>query len=807
MTDVAEVMAIFSLSESAAEQGLRNKKVTAALNQVIEACNLREPTVKANFSAETQGSLLYTVATKFPPKVEERKKIFVADQVVKGNLDGTLKVQAALDFMKKNHGEENEGKAVDEAAFKLACGVGVNVTEDDAVHAAKDTLKELEAELKEKRYQFPFGSLIAGARSKCPWGDPAILKRELDAGLLALLGPKTDADRVKPAKEKKKDKAKDANSKDTKAGCESSEPVDPKEAFKGAVAHFHAVGENYKTDGYVKMPKTMELLEAHKKRVDGKVRTRFPPEPNGILHIGHAKAMNLNFSYAKCMGGKCYLRFDDTNPEVEEERYAEGIRDMVHWLGHEPWKVTHASDNFDALYGHAVELIRKGLAYVDLQTQEQIRAERKFLERGEPKESPYRNTDPAINLKRFNDMKVGKYAEGTAALRLKMDVTTPSPNPQMWDIIAYRIKHAAHNRTGDKWCIYPTYDFTHCLCDSIEDITHSLCTTEFTNSRESYYWLCNACEVYCPVQWEYGRMNITHTVLSKRKILALIKQGKVKEWDDPRLHTLPGLRRRGFTPEAINTFCDLLGITTARTAVEPRTLEAAVRDDLNKKAQRASCVRTNPIKVTLTNWDASNFEHSQAPNNPLKPEEGTHTIPFGKHLLIDRDDWRDEGKIEKGYKRLTEKQPVGLKYSGYYIEVEKVERDAKTGEVSNVFVKYGPREELKNKTFIQWLPDPAHLPPSEKEFAPMKVALHMIGPLFTMANPEEHPDGWLAALNPESLVEVKDCYVDSVVRGKPAGTTFQFERIGYFASDPDHTPEGDPIMNLTVTLREDAGKQ
>ncbi|CAN7948497.1 unnamed protein product, partial [Ixodes pacificus] len=342
--------------------------------------------------------------------------------------------------------------------------------------------------------------------------------------------------------------------------------------------NFHAPGENHKTEGYVVTTSTMAHLKNHLKVTGGKVRTRFPPEPNGILHIGHAKAINVNFGYAKAHGGCCFLRYDDTNPEKEEERFFAGIQDMVQWLGYVPFKVTHASDYFDDLYALAVRLIQRGLAYVCHQRQEEMKGQN-------PPPSPYRNRTIEENLRLFEDMKKGKFAEGEATLRMKVTLEEGKQDP-----VAYRVRFVPHHRTGNKWCIYPTYDFTHCLCDSLEHITHSLCTKEFQSRqvtlRSSYYWLCNAVDVYCPVQWEYGRLNLNYTVVSKRKIGKLIEEGVVRDWDDPRLFTLTALRRRGFPPEAINNFCAKLGLTGSLSSVDPQMLEACVRDVLNTTAPR-----------------------------------------------------------------------------------------------------------------------------------------------------------------------------------------------------------------------------
>ena len=422
--------------------------------------------------------------------------------------------------------------------------------------------------------------------------------------------------------------------------------------------HFHATGMNHTTDGYQVTPDTDRLLREHLKRTGGQVRTRFPPEPNGILHIGHAKAININFGYAKAYDGITFLRYDDTNPEKEEEKFFTGILDMVTWLGYKPYQITHSSDYFDKLYNMAVHLIRKDLAYVCHQKLEDIRG-------FNPPPSPYRTRPIQESLSLFEDMKNGKFDEGEATLRMKITLEEGKQDP-----VAYRIKYVAHHRTGDTWCIYPTYDYTHCLCDSIEDITHSLCTKEFQARRSSYYWLCNAVDIYCPVQWEYGRLSVNYTVVSKRKIGKLIETGVVSDWDDPRLFTLTALRRRGFPAEAINNFCAKMGVTGALTAVDPAMLDAAVRDHLNISAPRTMVV-LEPLRVTILNLDKD--EEIEIPNFPNDPEKGVHKVKFSsKNIYIESSDFKKAD--EKGFRRLSPGQSVGLRYSGYVITlVEAVE--------------------------------------------------------------------------------------------------------------------------------------
>ncbi|OQR74314.1 glutamine--tRNA ligase-like [Tropilaelaps mercedesae] len=549
-----------------------------------------------------------------------------------------------------------------------------------------------------------------------------------------------------------------------------------------AKAHFHKPGENHKTDGYVITEDTMKQLQAHLKRTGGQVRTRFPPEPNGILHIGHAKAININFGYAAAHNGVCFLRYDDTNPEKEEERFFTGIYDMVSWLGYKPYKVTHSSDYFDKLHELAVTLIQKGLAYVCHQRSEELKG-------FNPPPSPWRDRPVEENLALFEDMRRGKIGEGEATLRMKLTLEEGKQDP-----VAYRIRFCAHHRTGDKWCIYPTYDFTHCLCDSIEDITHSLCTKEFQSRRSSYYWLCNAVDVYCPVQWEYGRLNVNYTVVSKRKIAKLITEGIVRDWDDPRLFTLTALRRRGFPPEAINQFTAKLGLTGTIMAVDPVMLDSCVRDVLNATAKRVMAV-LDPVKVVIENFPKPGGIQLIVPDFPAEPNRGSHAVSFGEVIYIERDDFREE-TADKGYRRLTPSQPVGLRHAGYIIDLKHVERNA-SDQVVELRVECKPvTENEKPKAFIHWVS------------TPVRAEVRLYERLFRHKNPEdvnEVPGGFLTDCNPNALSVCDKALVESSLKGVSVFEKFQFERLGFFSVDPDSSDDK-LVFNRTVTLKEDAGK-
>ncbi|KAL3313105.1 putative glutamine--tRNA ligase [Cichlidogyrus casuarinus] len=558
-----------------------------------------------------------------------------------------------------------------------------------------------------------------------------------------------------------------------------------KAPIQGEAAKFHKPGENYKSPGYVTTSLTESLLKQHLARTKGGIRTRFPPEPNGILHIGHAKAINFNFGYAKKMNGVCFLRYDDTNPEKEEEKFFLAIKEMVEWLGFTPYKITHASDNFEQLYKWAELLIERNLAYICHQPVEEMRGHN-------PPPSPWRDRPIKESLALFRDMRAGKLSEGSATLRMKHTMEDGKQDP-----VAYRIKYVPHANTGDKWCIYPTYDYTHCLCDSIEDITHSLCTKEFQARRSSYYWLCNALDIYCPVQWEYGRLNILYTVISKRKILKLVESGIVNDWDDPRLFTLTALRRRGFPPEAINTFCEKIGVTVTDTMLEPSSLEACVRDYLNEHAPRRMVV-LEPLKVTITNWDEIhpkvNSLEIPVPDFPADENSSKHTMTLKSTLFIERSDFMEV--MEKGYKRFSPDQTVGLRQAGLILTHQQTIKDS-AGVVTELKVTAKPvREGAKPKAFIHWVSD---VVPCE---------IRMYERLFTEKNPDSAPNGYLSCVNPNSLTVLKDSCMDAKFLPQlKEYDRFQFERMGYFVVDKDSQLNKKIVFNRIVTLREDAKKK
>jgi len=528
------------------------------------------------------------------------------------------------------------------------------------------------------------------------------------------------------------------------------------------------------------------------------VRTRFPPEPNGYLHIGHAKSICLNFSMAQEFGGVCNLRFDDTNPEKEEGEYIESIQRDVRWLGYDlDGAVRFASGYFDQLHEWAVHLIKHGKAYVCHFTAEETRAYRGTLT--EPgKDSPYRNRSVEENLALFEQMRRGELPEGTCVLRAKIDMAAPNIN--MRDPTMYRIRHAHHHQTGDKWKIYPTYDFAHGQSDAIEGVTHSLCTLEFEDHRPLYEWYLNNLPVpSMPRQYEFARLNLNYTVMSKRKLKQLVDEGHVSGWDDPRMPTLSGLRRRGYTPASIRTFCDLVGVTRSEGVVDVGQLEFAIRDDLDKQAPRAMCVLA-PLKVTITNFDANALEHFTAQLHPQKPEMGTRELPFTRELYIDRNDFRETA--EKDFKRLVLGQEVRLR-NAYVIRANEVVRDA-AGQIVELKCTYDPETRGKNpsdgrkvKGVVHWV-SAAHC---------LDVEVRLYDRLFTVEFPEEDKSKtFLDFINPQSLTILQGCKAEPSLADATSDTRYQFEREGYFCADSVESRPGKLVFNRTIGLRDSFGK-
>jgi glutaminyl-tRNA synthetase len=538
-----------------------------------------------------------------------------------------------------------------------------------------------------------------------------------------------------------------------------------------------------------------DIIDEHNRtgRFGGRVHTRFPPEPNGYLHIGHAKSICLNYGLAKKYGGKFNLRYDDTNPVKEDVEYVDSIREDVRWLGAD-WedRELYASDYFGQLYEWAVQLIKAGKAYVCDLSAEEVARYRGDIKGG--KESPYRNRTVEENLDLFGRMKAGEFPDGSRTLRAKIDMK--SPNFNLRDPVMYRILHAEHHRTGDAWCIYPMYDWAHGQSDSIERITHSICTLEFENNRPLYEWYIQALGIYAPQQIEFARLNLSYTVLSKRRLIQLVQDKHVRGWDDPRMPTISGLRRRGYTPEAIRKFCERIGVSKFNGVIDVAWLEDALRDDLNRRAPRVLGV-LRPVRLVIENYPEGQSEELEAVNNPEDAAAGTRQVPFSGVLYVEQDDFREDPP--KDFFRLSPGREVRLRYA-YFVRCTGVVKDPKTGEVVELRCTYDPTtrggnapDGRKVKATIHWV-SAAHAVDAE---------VRLYDHLFTKADPDDVPEGqdYRANLNPNSLVTLTGCKVERSLAGAAPGSRYQFERLGYFCVDPDSSPRR-LVFNRAVTLRD-----
>lgn len=694
-------------------------------------------------------------------------------QVARWAVEGKVKIpqlDAITDLVKKTKNPSLE-------VIEKECGVGETVSEEVVVSTIDALFASKAEELKESRYAM-MNVLHAELKVSLKWADKALVNKVLSDKLLAVLGPKTEEDnKKKPSGAKaKKTEAAAASSSSTLAAGSSNARIQESIRFPPPEENVQA---------------TPKLLEEHLAATGGMVVTRFPPEPNGFLHIGHAKAMNLNFGYAKKKGGKCYLRFDDTNPEAETKEYIDSIIDTVRWLGNEPCEITYASDQFDKLYELAIELIKRGKAFVCHQKPEDYRG----AKTSEARRSPWRDRPVEENLKLFEDMRAGKFKEGEATLRMKMDLS--SPNPCMWDQVAYRIKYHAHPHVGDKWCIYPSYDFTHCLNDSIENVSHSLCSLEYVLRRESYYWLVDALDMYRSLVWEFGRLNLTHTMLSKRLLIKLVKDGIVRGWDDPRMPTIAAYRRRGYTPESINNFCEEIGVTRADGVFVPiERLETSLRADLDHKAFRYMAV-LRPLKITITNLKEPVVCERQ--NVPGKPELGVNTVTLHPTVWVEKTDFK-EVDIDK-YNGLAFETKSGkpkwvrLKY-GVIISITKVIKDA-AGEVIALEAIHDEKKEVTRPSgTIHWVS-------AEEGSTPLPAEFRLYSHLFMAEKPASlESEDRMANINPESLIVLQG-FIDPTAASLKVWDHMQFERLGYFNVDPDSfvDPNG-LVFNRSVGLIE-----
>ena len=539
-----------------------------------------------------------------------------------------------------------------------------------------------------------------------------------------------------------------------------------------------------------------EIIETAMAKGEKRVQTRFPPEPNGYLHIGHAKSICINFGLAKKYGGKCNLRFDDTNPVKEDVEYVDSIKRDIKWLGFDWALERYASDYFEQLYDWAVVLIKKGLAYVDDQTQEQIRETRGTV--SEPgKESPWRNRSVEENLDLFERMRAGEFEDGAKVLRAKIDMA--HPNMLFRDPIMYRIIHAEHHRTGNKWCIYPMYDYAHGQSDSIEQITHSICTLEFDVHRPLYDWFIEALEIYPSHQYEFARLNLTYTMMSKRNLLKLVQEGAVMGWDDPRMPTICALRRKGYTPASVRAFAEMVGVAKRDNVIDLGKMEFCVREDLNKVAERRMAV-LKPLKVVITNWEEGKVEMRRAVNNPEDEQAGMRDVPMSKVIYIEQDDFMENPP--KKYFRLQPGGEVRLRYS-YLIKCEEVVKDAE-GNIVELRCTYDPLSGDGSSSDGRRVKGVIHWVSADHAF---EAEVRLFNPLFVTEDPFDTSAGqtsWEDNLNPESMVVTKG-WLEPSLKDAPVGKTFQFERVGYFCADTDSTAEH-PVFNRTVTLKDSWAK-
>ncbi|KAL6782008.1 TSQ1 [Auxenochlorella protothecoides x Auxenochlorella symbiontica] len=766
---------------------IKNVKFRQALVQTV-----REAGVESGCTKQ-QGALLYTVASKYPGNALVHRKTLL-EYITSDKLKSNAQLDAALEFLAQTGSEPLDAGALDEAA-----GVGVVVTPDQISAAVASTLAQHAQRLQEERYHANTNVLLAEIRAGLKWVDLAAAKAELERQVEALLGPKTEADCVKPERKKKIKEKKPAKAEGGAAAGKPGPAAAEEEAWRTAdpYAFLPRPEENNKchttvafSDGsQLSISNSAERLAEHLRATGGRVVTRFPPEPNGYLHIGHAKAMFVDFGMAAARGGDCFLRFDDTNPEAEKREYIDHIQEIIAWMGWTPHRVTYSSDYFDRLHELAVQLIKGGNAYVCHQTGEEIKESR---EKREP--SPWRDRPIAESLQLFEDMRRGLVDEGKATLRMRQDHRNDNYN--MFDLIAYRIKFTEHPHAGDRWCIYPSYDYTHCLVDALENITHSLCTLEFESRRASYYWLLDVLDTYKPVVWEYSRLNITNNVLSKRKLNRLVTDRYVNGWDDPRLLTLAGLRRRGVTPKAINNFCREMGVTRTEGEVYLHKLDHHIRIDLDATSARRLAV-LRPLRITITNLAEGHREEVEAQDFPGRGG-GVYTVPFTRVVYIEATDFREQDS--KDFYGLAPGKTIMLRYA-YPITCTGVKKGP-GGEVEELEATYERdfRGEGRKppKGVLNWVaqPKPGVEPPS--------FEARLYDTLFTTQSPGGS-ETWLEELNPNSLAVVHGALATPALAAARVGDRFQLERLGYFTVDPDSRDDA-MVLNRTCALKDSFAK-
>ena len=780
----------FGLEEKKIAEITKKKKLAERVKFVLDES-------KVDKCEKEVGNMLISIAEKLNPAYNHRLPLLLK-YVLSKEISTTHQLDFAIDFLKKK-GEEN----VTEEEFKEKCGIGLKISEEDIKKELEEIIKKYEEKLKKERYKFQTVKILSELRKKFTFVDPKLTKKIVDDEIDKILGGKNQ-DELEEEKLRKEFDALKKKQKDKKTFNE--EDKKRLEEIKTQLKKYDDKEKSLKTENEEEksekdklstlMARDMksslnppELLKKHLEFTKGKIYTRFPPEPNGYLHLGHAKAMRFDFGQAEKAGGFTYLRLDDTNPEKETKEYIDSIKENCEWLGYKPFKVTYASDYFDDLYRIAVQLIKEGKAYVDDLPKAVISEYRT-----QKKESPYRNRTVEENLKLFEQMRQGRFEEKEKCLRLKIDMK--HDNPCMRDPVAYRIKYVPHPHAGDKWCIYPTYDFTHCLNDSLENITHSLCTLEFEIRRDSYYWLLEAAHMYRPFVWEFSRLNVTHIVVSKRKLIQLVTSHTTTGWDDPRMPTINGLRRRGYTADSINKFVDSVGVTRRgnENIISIKLLENAIKTDLDTKAPRTMSV-INPLKVVLTNL-TENVVIDTPLFPKLKESGGVRKVTLTKTIFIECNDFKEAvDDTKKQFFGLTPNQEVGLKYAGS-IKLSEIKKDPNSGKILELHCTYDSSPK-KTAGRIHWISD----------VDSTTAELRLYDYLFLSddpfhANEEGVSHDPMDDVNPNSLITKYHSLVNKdLCKNCKSGDHFQFERLGYFVVDPDtEGNKGRFVFNLTVDL-------
>ncbi len=789
MEDLEAKLKNFGLDEKKIAEILKKKKLAERVKFVLDES-------KVDKIEKEVANMLISIAEKLNPAYNHRLPVLIK-YVLSKDISTTHQLDFAIDFLKKK-GEEN----VTEDEFKEKCGIGLKISEDDIKKELDEIIKNYEEKLKKERYKFQTVKILSELRKKFTFVDPKLTKKIVDEEIDKILGGKNQEE-IEEEKLRKEFDTLKKKQKDKKTFTE--EDKKRLEEIKNNLKKYDEKEKSLKTENEEEksekdklstlMARDMksslnppELLKKHLEFTKGKIYTRFPPEPNGYLHLGHAKAMRFDFGQAEKAGGYTYLRLDDTNPEKETKEYIDSIKENCEWLGYKPFKVTYASDYFDDLYRIAVQLIKEGKAYVDDLPKAVISEYR-----SQKKDSPYRNRTVEENLKLFEQMKQGRFEEKEKCLRLKIDMK--HDNPCMRDPVAYRIKYVPHPHAGDKWCIYPTYDFTHCLNDSLENITHSLCTLEFEIRRDSYYWLLEAAHMYRPFVWEFSRLNVTHIVVSKRKLIQLVTSHTTNGWDDPRMPTINGLRRRGYTADSINKFVDSVGVTRRgnENIISIKLLENAIKTDLDTKAPRTMAV-INPLKVVLTNLNENVV--IDTPLFPkLKEKGGVRKVTLTKTIFIESNDFKEKvDNNKKPFFGLTPEQEVGLKYAGA-IKLTEIKKDP-NGKILELHCTYDSSPK-KTTGRIHWISD----------VDSTTAELRLYDYLFLSddpfhANEEGVSHDPMDDVNPNSLVTKYHSLVNKeLCKNCKSGDHFQFERLGYFVVDPDtEGNKGRYVFNLTVDL-------